>query len=139
MANRKKKFKKKINPEKSNKMIIAVGIGVVIVFSLIFLVMLGPQTPANKAKAMEDTLEYLQKATGIMTVKTFPEENRALIVYDSAQTNPDYITIARFAALKLSYKIGNEEITVVLSKDREEQVVYTTVTKNGKVIDEKTN
>lgn len=139
MAKRKKKFKKKINPEKSNKMIIAVGVGVVIVFSVIFFLMMGPQTPGNKAKTMENTLKYLKKTTGIMAIKTFPEQNRALIVYDSAETKPDFVTIARYAALKLSYKIGNEEIIVELSKDREEQAVYTAVAKNGEVIREGEN
>jgi len=138
MAKKRKSLKKKINPEKSNKMIIAIGVGVIIIFSVLFLVILSPgDAPKDKAGVMEDTLEYIKKGDGIISLKTFPEENRAMVIYDSLQEKKfDFVKIARYAAIKLSHKMGDLEVTLVLAKDKADQPTYSFVLKRGRVIRE---
>lgn len=138
MAKKKKNLKKKINPEKSNKMIIAVGVGVIIVFTILFLVILSPgEAPKDKAAVMEDTLEYVKNGDGIIALKTYPEENRAVVIYDSFQEKKfDFVKIARYAAIKLSHKMGDLQVTLVLAKDKEDQPTYTIVLKQGRIVRE---
>jgi len=138
MGKIKKKFKKKINPQRSNKMIIAVAVGIVIVFAVLFLLTPGGNdTPVNKKEVMDSVLEYLEKGEGILALKKFPDQNKVLIVYDSYTERKDFIKIARYAGIKLSHKLGDEEITVILSKDKEGQDVYSCVSKGGRILRER--
>jgi hypothetical protein len=137
MGKLRKKLKKQVNPQKTNRLIITVGIGVIIVFSALFFLLMGPSTPSNKAEAMKDALEYLDKSEGILAVKTFPEENRVVIIYDSFKKKKrDFVKIARYAGLKVSNKVGTEEITMVLAEDMEDQAIYQFVLKGGKLVEE---
>ena len=138
MGKMKKKLKKKVNPGRSNKMIIAVAIGVVIVFVVLFWLMIGssPDTPVNKEEVMNSVLKYLEKGEGILQLKKFPDRNKFIIVYDSYIEKKDFLKIARYAGMKLSNKMGDEEVTVILSKDKESQEVYICVLKNGRILQE---
>jgi hypothetical protein len=138
MGKFRKKLKKNINPAKTNKLIIAVGVGVLIVFSLLFFLTIGPHTPGNKAEAMKNALEYLEKSEGILAVKTFPEQDRAVVIYDSAEKKRDFVKIARFAAIKMSNNMGNEKVTLELAEDKEKQVVHTFVLQAGRLLRETT-
>jgi hypothetical protein len=139
---KKKKFKKKINPEKSNKMIIAVAVGVVIVMAVFFIIMImgsGDSTaPVDKGELMKRMLKYLETTNGIAGVKYYPEQNKVVIIYESyKESRQNYPKIAQFAGLKLSHKMGDEELTVVLAKDKEEQAVRSYTIKNGRILTEK--
>jgi len=138
MGKFRKKLKKNINPAKTNKLIVAVGAGVLIVFSALFFLTIGPQTPGNKAAAMKSALKYLEKSEGILAVKTFPDQDRALIIYDTFQKKRDFVKIARFAALKLSNKMGDQETTLELAKDKENQVVHRFFVQGGQLLRETT-
>jgi hypothetical protein len=138
MGKFRKKLKKNINPAKTNKLIVAVGVGVLIVFSVLFFLTIGPQTPGNKAAAMKNALEYLEKSDGILAVKTFPDQNRALIICDTSQKKRDFVKIARFAALKLSNKMGDQEATLELAEDKEKQVVHRFFVQGGRLLRETT-
>jgi len=121
MSKFRKTLKKKVNPTKSNRLIIAVGVGSMIIFVTLFLLVLNPGSPANKAEAMDNALKYLKKDEGILSIKSYPEQNRAVIVYDSSKKdkdkNPrDYVPIARFAGIRLSYEMGDLKITLILQK-----------------------
>jgi hypothetical protein len=135
MGKVKKKFKKKINPERSNKMIIAVVVGVVIVFAALFVVMVGDESVGDKNEVMNDALEYLKKGEGISELKILPQQNKVVIVYDENNTDMDFKKIARYAGIKLSNKIKNEEVYIALSgnKDKQGREIYTVVLKNGRV------
>ena len=137
MGKLKKKFKKKVNPEKSNKMIIAVVVGVVILFTAIFFITTGEKAPTDKKELISNTLSYLKKSGGILDTLIFPDENRVIIVCNSYIKDIDYNTVAKFAGLKLSNKIKNVEIEVILSKDKKENETHVFTTKNGRLISEK--
>ncbi|UCH93649.1 MAG: hypothetical protein JSV88_25720 [Candidatus Aminicenantes bacterium] len=142
MGKKKKKFKKKVNPEKSNKMIIAVAIGVVIVMALFFLLMItssgGGKAPVDKGELMKRTLKYLDTAEGISQLKYYPDQDKVVIIYESyKEDKQDFQKIARYAGLKLSHKMGDEELTLVLAKDKEEQAVRSYTIKGGRILTEK--
>ena len=105
MGKIKKKFKKKVNPEKSNKMIIAVIVGLVIFFTVLFFITTGKKVPTDKKELISNTLSYLKKSGGILDTVIFPDENKVIIVYNSYMKEIDYHRVARFAGLKLSNKI----------------------------------
>ena len=142
MGKKKKKLKRKINPEKSNKMIIAVAVGVVIVMAVFFLIMIlgsGNSTaPVDKAGLMKRQLKYLETTNGIAGVKYYPEQNKVVIIYEGYKENlHDYPKVVQFAGLKLSHKMGNEELTMVLAKDKEEQAIRLYTIKSGRILTEK--
>jgi hypothetical protein len=139
---KKKKFKKKINPEKSNKMIIAVAVGVVIVMAVFFIIMIlgsgDSAPPEDKGELMKRMLEYLETTDGIAGLKYYPEQNKVVIIYEGyKESRQNYPKVAQFAGLKLSNKMGDEELTVVLSKDKEEQAVRSYTVKSGRILTEK--
>ena len=137
MGKIKKKFKKKVNPEKSNKMIIAVIVGVVILFTALFFITTGKKAPTDKKELISNTLSYLKKSGGILETVIFPDENQVIIVCNSYIKEIDYHTVAKFAGLKLSNKIKDVEIEVILSKDKKENKIHTFTTKSGHLISEK--
>ena len=142
MGKKKKKFKKKINPEKSNKMIIAVAIGVVIVMAVFLIIMiLGSEdnkVPEDKGQLMQNLLKYLETTDGIAGLKYYPEQNKVVIIYESyKESRHNFPKVAQFAGLKLSHKMGDEELTVVLAKDKEEQAIRSYTIKSGRILTEK--
>jgi hypothetical protein len=142
MGTKKKKHKKKINPEKSNKMIIAVAVGVVIVMAVFFIVMIvgsGNSTvPVDKAALMKRMFKYLENTDGIAGFRYYPEQNKVVIIYEGYKESlHDYPKVVQFAGLKLSNKMGDEELTIVLAKDKEEQAIRSYTIKNGRILTEK--
>jgi len=142
MGKKKKKFKRKINPEKSNKMIIAVAVGVGIVMAAFILIMIlssGNSTaPVDKTEIMKGTLKYLETTNGIAGVKYYPEQNKVVIIYEGYKESlRDYPRVVQFAGLKLSNKLGDEELTMVLAKDKEEHAIRSYTIKNGRILTEK--
>ncbi len=141
MGKLKKKIKKKVNPEKSNKMIYAVGAGLLILASVFIYILLSGESSVDKKDVMTNSLAYLKGSAGIKELKPLPEQNKLVIVYDSSvdQTGnrkKDFFKIARYAGIRISNKIDDLEITVQLCKDKEEQTVYTVVLKNGGIVRE---
>ncbi len=139
---KKKKLKKKINPEKSNKMIIAVAVGIVIVMAVFFILMIlgsGNSTaPADKAVLMKRTLKYLENRDGIAGLKYYPDQNKAVIIYEGyKESQNNFPKIAQSAGVMLSNKMGDEELTIVLAKDKEEHVIRSYIIKNGRILIEK--
>ncbi len=142
MGKKKKKLRKKINPGKSNKMIIAVAVGVVIVMAVFFLIMIlgsGNSTaPVDKAGLMKRMLKYLETTDGIAAVKYYPEQDKVVIIYEGYKESlHDYPRVVQFAGLKLSNKMSDEELTIVLAKDKEEQAIRSYTIKNGRILTEK--
>lgn len=138
MGKLKKQFRKKINPENSNKMIYAVTVGLLILFATIFFMSTGDTSPENKKGAMEDTLAYLKKTEGISSLILEPDENRVKLYYiqDSKETKKtDYKRITIFAGMKLSNKLKDEkfrfELIDYIKKDPQLIIVF----KNGRVVE----
>jgi hypothetical protein len=132
------KLKKKVNPLKSNKMIYAVAGGLALLAVAFLLVTLSKDKVTDKPQLMEKTLKYLKTSEGIMELKTLPLENKVIIVYDPNTENKDFAKVVRYAGLKLSNKLGDETLTMVLCANKEANIVYTVVFKNGEIVSEKT-
>lgn len=113
---------KRINPGKSNRMIWAVAAGLAVVFAAFFILTgLQRKQPTDQKTLMLDTLAYLEKVPGIISILPDPEAARVTLVYDG-NFEGDFPRIARFAALRLSYKMDEVELT--LARNRIEHPVY---------------
>jgi hypothetical protein len=115
---------------------------VVIVMAVFFIIMIlgsgNSAPPEDKGALMERMLKYLETTNGIAGLKYYPEQNKVVIIYESYKESlHDYAKVAQFAGLKLSHKMGNEELIVVLAKDKEEQALRSYTIKNGRILTEK--
>jgi hypothetical protein len=139
MGKFRKTLKKKINPAKSNRIIILVGAGLLVLFLALFIISINPGTPSNKGEVMDQSLAYLKKSLdGILAIKTYPDQNKAVIIYDSLrrERESDFVYSARLAGIRLSNALGNIDVTLILSRDKEETQVRTYMLKGGKLLQE---
>jgi hypothetical protein len=138
MGKLKKKLKKKVNPEKSNKMIYAVVAGLVLIILIAFFAVVDFGPPADKKEMMINAMEYLEKGKeGVVDVKILPEQNKVIIVYDG--NNPDKVDfkkVAAYAGLKLSNKMKDVEfiVSLVNDKDKEGKEEFAVISKGGRNI-----
>ncbi|MEN8154116.1 MAG: hypothetical protein ABFR75_08835 [Acidobacteriota bacterium] len=138
MGKLKKTLRKKVNPEKSNKMIYAVVAGLLLIFAAIFFLSTGKKAPENKKGIMEDTLSYLKKTAGISEMIMEPEKNIIKLFYiqDSRETKQtDYKRITLFAGMKLSNKLKNEKFIFRLIDGLKRDPHLVIVFQNGKVVE----
>jgi hypothetical protein len=138
MSKLRTKLKKKVNPLKSNKMIYAVAGGLALLAIAFLLVTISKDKVTDKPQLMENTLKYLRTSEGVMELKLMPVENKVIIVYDPRTKNKDFAKVVRYAGIKLSNKLPDQELTILLGADKAENIVYTVVFKNGDIINEKT-
>jgi hypothetical protein len=129
------KIKKKVNPEKSNKMIYAVAGGLLLLIIIFLFFTIGRDKVVDKSELMTNTLKYLKRSA--LEVKTVPDENKVFLIFSKDAEEKDFQTIAKFAGLKLSNELGNVECTICLCRGSEEEIVYTAVLKNGQLLSEK--
>ncbi|HLP58868.1 MAG TPA: hypothetical protein VK186_08565 [Candidatus Deferrimicrobium sp.] len=132
------KMKKKVNPLKTNKMIYAVAGGLALLAIAFILVTISKDKVTDKPQLMEKNLKYLKTSEGVMELKILPVENKVIIIYDPNTKNKDFAKVVRYAGIKLSNKVTDQEITIVLSANKAENIVYTVVFKNGEIVSEKT-
>ncbi|MCU0289963.1 MAG: hypothetical protein MUF15_26685 [Acidobacteria bacterium] len=123
---------------KSNKMIYAVAGGLALLAIAFLLVTISKDKVTDKPQLMENTLKYLRTSEGVMELKLMPVENKVIIVYDPRTKNKDFAKVVRYAGIKLSNKLPDQELTILLGADKAENIVYTVVFKNGDIINEKT-
>ncbi|MDQ1350432.1 MAG: hypothetical protein QG657_734 [Acidobacteriota bacterium] len=123
---------------KTNKMIYAVAGGLALLAIGFLLATISKDKVTDKPQLMENTLKYLRTSEGVMELKILPLENKVIIIYASNTEHKDFAKIVRYAGLKMSNKLGDEEFTIVLCADKAENVVYTVVFKNGEIVSEKT-
>jgi hypothetical protein len=123
---------KKINPQKSNKMIIAVAAGLLVVVAVFFILTVrGGKSGGLPA----DALAYLRRTEGLIKLQILDAEKKALIVFNSDSKNAgNFERIAYYAAVRLSRYWP--DCRVLLAKNRESQVVYTVQVKNGAIANE---
>ncbi|MCP4216045.1 MAG: hypothetical protein GY765_15445 [bacterium] len=141
MSKKKKKLMKRVNPEKSNKMIFAVGGGFLLLIVVFMFFVFSGDSVTDKKELFQDTLEYLEGSEGITEVKRLPDENKVIIIKERRlkghEIKKDFEKIARYAALKLSYKLENEEITVLLCDVKEDNPIYQVKRNDQKITEEK--
>lgn len=125
---------RKINPQKSNKMIYAVAAGLGIVLIIFFFLTITGGS-GNKKQPLQKTLAYLKNTEGLVEIKTIEAENLAVIVFSSDSKNAkNFEKIAHFAALRLSYQLPNCQVQ--LAKNLATQIVYSIKIKNGIIANE---
>jgi hypothetical protein len=126
---------KRINPGKSNRLIWAVAAGLAVVFAAVFILTgLQRKQPTDRKALMLDTLAYLKRIPGIITILPDPEAGRVTLVYDG-NFEGDFPKIARYAALRLSGKMDDVELT--LARNRAEHPVYRIRLKGRTITDER--
>ena len=127
---------KKINPQKSNRLIYAVAAGLAVIFIAFFLIIFSTGSgTGDKKQALQKILAYLKNTDGLVEIKIIDAEHRAVIVFNSDSKNAkNFEKIAHFAALRLSYKLRNCQVQ--LAKNLATQIVYSIQVKNGTIASE---
>ena len=126
---------RKVNPEKSNKMIYAVAAGLAVILLVFLLSIVFTSSGGDKKQALQKTLTYLKNTEGLVEIKTIEAENLVVIVFNSDSKNAkNFEKIAHFAALRLSYKLP--DCQVQLAKNQATQIVYSIQVKNGTIASE---
>lgn len=126
---------RKINPEKSNKMIYAVAAGLAVIILVFLLSIVFTSSSGDKKQALQKTLAYLKNTEGLVEIKTIETENRVVIVFNSDSKNAkNFEKIAHYAAIRLSYKLP--DCQVQLAKNLATQIVYSIQVKNGAIASE---
>jgi hypothetical protein len=125
---------RKINPGRSNKMILAVAGGLaLLLLVLLALVILGDGQGGGRSLAK--TLAYLKNTEGLIEVRPLENEKRAVIVYNSDSKNAaNFEKVAHYAAVRLARQWPDCE--VLLAKNSAAQVVYEVRIKNGVIAGE---
>lgn len=116
-------------------MIYAVAGGLLLLIVIFLLFTVGRDKVVDKNQLMTKTLNYVKRSG--LELKILPDENKVFLIYDKNAEEKDFQTIAKYAGLKLSNEMGNEECTVCLCRGSEEEIVYTVVLKNGQLLTEK--
>jgi len=126
---------RKINPQKSNRMIYAVAAGLGVILVVFFALAIANGGSGGKKQTLQKTLAYLKNTEGLVEVKAVEDENRAVIVFNSdSQNAKNFEKIAHFAALRLAYTLP--DCQVQLAKNQAAQIVYAVRVKNGAIADE---
>lgn len=135
MAKKKKKqLRQRINPEKSNKMIYAVGAGLIVVMGLVLLLMLrSGGMPDDPGEIMTSSLGYLAKTDGVLDVQTDADAARVTIVYEPAE-RVDIVQVAQYAGVRVSHRLKDREVEVRLCRFRPENMEYRFWALNGRVM-----
>jgi len=135
MAKKKKKnLHQRINPEKSNKMIYAVGGGLAVVMLLVLWVMLSSgDLPDNPGEVMKSTLRYVEKTEGVIDLTADADTSTITIIYEPAD-KVNMVQVAQYAGVRVSHRIKDREIEVRLCRFRPENVEYVFWALNGRVV-----
>jgi hypothetical protein len=123
---------KKINPQRSNKMIYAVTAGLLVVVAGFFILTVrGGRSGGLPA----DALAYLKRTEGLVKLQIFDAEKKALIVFNSDSKNAgNFEPIAHYAALRLARLWP--DCRVLLARNLDTQIVYAVHVKNGAIANE---
>lgn len=134
-----KQWKKKVNPESSNKMIYAVGAGLILLVIVFLTYTIMDEQVSDKKEVMNQTLGYLKHNNSFKDLKILPDQNRVVFVYDDftrKEREDDLTLAARYAGIKLSNQIKDVEFSVTLCKGKESDERYRGTFKNGKTLRE---
>jgi hypothetical protein len=126
---------RKINPQKSNKMIYAVAAGVAAIILIFLLSIVFTSGSGDKKQSLQKTLAYLKNTEGLVEIKTIEAESRAVIVFNSDSKNAkNFEKIAHFAAMRLANNLS--DCQVQLAKNLVTRIVYSVQVKNGAIASE---
>jgi hypothetical protein len=123
---------KRINPEKSNKMIYAVAAGLGIVLIIFFTLIITFGQSGHK-ESLASTLAYLQRTEGLVAIKVMEAEKRAIIVFNSDSKNAaNFEKIAYYAALRLSKHWP--DCDVQLAQNEATRIIYSFPVRHGVIV-----
>jgi hypothetical protein len=123
---------RRINPQKSNKLIFAVAGGLAIVLLIFFTLVIISGSRGGDRESMAKTLAYLKNTEGLVAIKALDAEKRAIIVFNSDSKNArNFEKIAYYAALRLARHWPDCEVQ--LAKIQSAQVVYAVRVRNGTI------
>jgi phage shock protein PspC (stress-responsive transcriptional regulator) len=126
---------RKINPERSNKMILAVVAGLAVVLLAFFSLIIISGRQGGGRESMARTLAYLKNTEGLVEIRALDAEQRAVIVYNSDSKNAgNFKKIAYYAALRLSRHWPDCEVQ--LARNRAERIVYGVRFRGGALVSE---
>jgi hypothetical protein len=119
---------KKINPERSNKLIYAVAGGLLIILALFTLVIVN--SGRGGSRSMAAILSYLKNTEGLLEIRPLETEKRVLIIFNSDSKNAgNFEKIAHYAALRLSRHWPDCE--VLLARNDADHVVFSVRIQDG--------
>jgi len=139
MKKKKKKFNRRINPEKSNKMIWAVSIGLLIIVMILFFTFTGGDSVSNRQEFFDNTLKYLKRTEGITTIESSPDTSSVKIFFEpdpNSRAGIDYKKAAIYAGIKLSNKLKGEKLVFRLIKDPGKTTELLFIVQDGKIIND---
>lgn len=150
MAKKKKKFGKELKKtlrgarkSKSNKLIYAVagGLALIVIIAAILIVS-GDKKPQDREQLILKSVKYLRKVAFIKDIKVVPQENKIVITFDAETTAgsnkdvTDFRKMARYAGIRVSNNIKDEEIKVLLKEINKKEKDYLVTIKNGEITGE---
>lgn len=127
-------MKKKVNPEKSNKMIIAVVVGLGIVLAVAILLLNQSSPIPSTEKATKKFFEYFKDKEGFLQVSQI-RTNQFQLVY-SSKIIDDYFSMAKYAGERMSLRLKNTDILLILSEGESSHITRRYTFRNGKVVKE---
>jgi hypothetical protein len=123
---------RKVNPQKSNKMLYAVAAGLGIVLVVFFVLTI---TSGGAGKLPADSLAYLKGTEGLVETRIMDAEKKALIVFNSDSKNANnFEKIAYYAAVRLSRHWP--DCRVLLARNQATEIVYEVRVTGGAVAGE---
>jgi hypothetical protein len=126
---------RKINPQKSNKLIFAVAGGLALVLLVFFTLVIISGRRGGDHESMAKTLAYLKNTEGLVTIQALDAEQRVIIVFNSDSKNAgNFKKIAYYAALRLSAHWPDCEVQ--LARNRAERIVYGVRFRGGALVAE---
>jgi hypothetical protein len=126
---------KKINPERSNKMIYAVAGGLAVVLLAFFTLIIISGGRGGGSRSMAKILSYLKNTEGLIEIQTMEPLKRAVIVYNSDSKNAgNFEKVAHYAALRLSRQWPDCEVQ--LAMNRIDRIVYSVRVRAGSIAQE---
>jgi hypothetical protein len=126
---------KKINPQRSNKMIYAVAAGLAVVLIVFFTLIITSGGKGGGSRSMAKTLSYLKNTEGLIEIQAMEPLKRAVIVYNSDSKNAgNFEKVAHYAALRLSRQWP--DCMVQLAMNRSDRIVYSVRVRAGSIAEE---
>jgi hypothetical protein len=126
---------RRINPQKSNKLIFAVAGGLAIVLLIFFTLVIISGSRGGDRESMAKTLAYLKNTEGLVAIKALDAEKRAIIVFNSDSKNAgNFEKIAYYAALRLARHWPDCEVQ--LARNSAGQIIYGVRFRDGALVAE---
>jgi len=131
LGKKKKGLKKKINPEKSNKMIYAVGFGVLILFIVGVIFILNEDKKITEDPIL-GTLKTLKESDKIIDVRLNKDKSDTLNIIIKEKSK-ELMRFIKKEAIDLSGRKRKIEFEFIISIEKIEKKIYSLKVKDGDI------